>query len=117
MGAQIPVITEKPLPPCGWKEFQIDAFTAHSGAKMTHDWAVDQLANLFHTTHKVKTQQVIGIRGRQSGDIELGGRGSNSDPNLNGHLHYPNDIDRSLNETTTDKIRKYRVDYNNNPPD
>ena len=35
---------------------------------------------------------------------------------INGHLHYPNDIDnRSLNETTTDKIRKYRVDYNNNP--
>jgi hypothetical protein len=32
---------------------------------MTHDWAVDQLANLFHTTHKVKTQQVIRIRGRQ----------------------------------------------------
>ena len=30
--------------------------------------------------------------------------------------HYPNDIDRSLNETVTDKIRKYRADYNNNPP-
>ncbi len=40
----------------------------------------------------------------------------NSDPNLNGHLHYPNDIDRSLNETTGDKIRNYHVDYNNNPP-
>jgi hypothetical protein len=26
----------------------------------------------------------------------------------NGHLHYPNDIDRSLNETVTDKIKKYR---------
>ena len=42
--------------------------------------------------------------------------GSSSDPSINGHLHYPNDIDRSLNETVTDKIRKYRVDYNNNPP-
>jgi hypothetical protein len=42
--------------------------------------------------------------------------GSSSDPNLNGHLHYPNDIDRSLNETVTDKIRKYRADYNNKPP-
>ncbi len=41
--------------------------------------------------------------------------GSNSDLNLNGHLHYPNNIDRSLNETVTDKIRKYRPDYNNNP--
>jgi hypothetical protein len=42
--------------------------------------------------------------------------GSSSDPNLNGRLHYPNDIDRSLNETVTDKIRKYRTEYNNNPP-
>ncbi len=25
------------------------------------------------------------------------------------HLHYPNDIDRSLNETTTDTIRKYNT--------
>ena len=42
--------------------------------------------------------------------------GSSSDPSFNGHLHYPNDIDRSLNESVTDKIRKYRADYNNNPP-
>ena len=42
--------------------------------------------------------------------------GSSSDPNLNGHLHYPNDIDRSLNEVVTDKIRKYHSDYNKNPP-
>ncbi len=41
--------------------------------------------------------------------------GSSSDPSLNGHLHYPHDVDKSLNETDTDKIRKYRVDYNNNP--
>ena len=27
-----------------------------------------------------------------------------------------NDKDRSLNETATDKILKYRADYNNNPP-
>jgi hypothetical protein len=39
-----------------------------------------------------------------------------TDPNLNRHLHYPNDVDKSLNETVTDKIRKYRSDYNNNPP-
>jgi len=32
------------------------------------------------------------------------------------YLHDPNDIDRSLNEAATDKIRKYRADYNNNPP-
>ena len=40
---------------------------------------------------------------------------SNSDPTLNGRLHY-NDIDKSLNEDDNDKIRKYRADYNNNPP-
>ncbi len=28
----------------------------------------------------------------------------------------PHDIDRSLNESAADKIRKYRADYNNNPP-
>ena len=42
--------------------------------------------------------------------------GSSSDPSLNGHLHYPNNIDKSLNEAADDKIRKYRADYNNNPP-
>ena len=42
--------------------------------------------------------------------------GSSVDPNLNGHLRYPNDNDRSLNESASDKIRKYRADYNNNPP-
>jgi hypothetical protein len=35
--------------------------------------------------------------------------GSGSDPSLNGNLHYPNDIDRSLNETAADKLRKYRA--------
>ena len=30
---------------------------------------------------------------------------------------YPNkDIDKSLNESAVDKIRKSRADYNNNPP-
>ncbi len=42
--------------------------------------------------------------------------GNSSDPSLNGHLQYPNDIDGSLDEATADKIRKYRTDYNNNPP-
>ena len=41
---------------------------------------------------------------------------SSSDPSLNGNIHYPNDIDRSLNEADTDKILKYRADYDNNPP-
>ena len=91
--------------------------TAHSGAKKAHDWAVDELANLFRTTHKVKTQQVARSRGQRCGDIELSAYlsnaagpvplvldigiaherfGSSSDPSINGHLHYPNDVDRSL---------------------
>jgi hypothetical protein len=144
MGAQIPVIAEKPLSACGCKKFQIDALgdhlctcTAHSGAKKAHDWAVDQIADLFRTTHKVKTQQVARSRGQHCGDIKLAGYlanaagpvplvldlriaherwGSSSDPTLNGNLHYPYDIDRSLNEAAADKIRKCRADYNNKPP-
>ena len=34
---------------------------------------VDQIADLFRTTHKVKTQQVIKSRGQHCGDIELAG--------------------------------------------
>ena len=45
MGAQIPVIAEKPLATC----------------------------DLFRTTHKVKTQQVVKNRGQHCGDIELTG--------------------------------------------
>jgi hypothetical protein len=98
---------------------------------------VGQLADLFRTTHTAKTQQVVRSRGHNCGDIELAGYlanaggpvplvldlriahdrvGSSSDPNLNGKLHDPKDIDKSLNDTATDKIRKYRADYNNNPP-
>ncbi len=111
--------------------------TSHSGAKKAHDWAVDQIADLFRTIHKVKTQQVTKSRGQRCGDIELAGYlanvsgpvplvldlrivherfGSSSDSSLNGHLHYPNDVCRSLNEAATDKISKYSTDYNNNPP-
>ena len=42
--------------------------------------------------------------------------GSGADPSLNGHLKYPNNLDQSLNDAAADKIRKYRADYNNNPP-
>ena len=143
MGTQIPAIAEKPLAACGCKKFQIDCLgdhlctcTAHSGAKKAHDWAVDQIVDLFLTTHKVKTQQVVKSRGHHCGDIEMDVYlanavgpvplvldlllvherwGSSADPNLNGNLHYPNDKDRSLNEAASDKIRKYRADYNNNP--
>jgi hypothetical protein len=76
-------------------------------------------------------------RGQNCGDIEVAGYlantvdpaslvldlrivhdrvGSSTDPTLNGHLRCPNNLDQSLNDTATDKIRKYRADYNNNPP-
>ncbi len=128
---------------CGCRKFQVDALGDHlcactpfSGVKKTHDWVVDQLPDLFHTTHKVKTQQVVKIRGHHCVDIELTGYlanesgpvplvihlrvshdrvGSSADPTLNGHLRYPYNLEQSLNDKTTDKIRKYRADYNNNP--
>jgi len=62
-------------------------------------------------------------RGQRCGDIELAGylanvagpvpsdlriahecSGSSSDPSINGRLHYPNDVDRSLNEAAADKL-------------
>jgi hypothetical protein len=144
MGAQIPVIAEKPLAVCGCRKFKIDALgdhlctcKSHSGAKKAHDWAVDQLADLFRTTHKVKTQQVVKSRGQHCGDLELAAYlaneagpvplvldlriahdriGSSANPALNGTLTHPNNIDESLNKAANDKIRKYRADYNNNPP-
>jgi hypothetical protein len=78
--AQVPVIVEKPLVVCGCRKFQVDGLgdhlctcTAHSGAKKAHDWSVDQLADLFRTNHKVKTQQVVKNRGHHCVDIELAG--------------------------------------------
>ncbi len=134
MGAQIPLIAEKLLSACGFKKFQLDALgdhlctcTVHSGAKKAHDWAVAQIADLYRTTVKAKTQQVVSSRGQQCGLIELAGYlangvctvplvpalriahdrfGRSADPSINGHLRYPNDIDRSLKEAAADKIRK-----------
>jgi hypothetical protein len=37
------------------------------------DWVVDQFTDLFRTTHKVKTLQVVKPRGRHCGDIDLMG--------------------------------------------
>ncbi len=80
---------------------------------------------------------MVKSRGQHCGDIELVGYlaneagpvplvldlriahdrvGSSTDPTLNGHLKYPNNSDQSLNDAAADKIRKYRVDYNNRPP-
>jgi hypothetical protein len=79
MGAQIPAIAEKPFAACGCRKFKLDALgcTTHWGAKKAHDWAVDKLADLFRTTHKVKTQQVVKSRGQHC-DVELAGYLANS---------------------------------------
>ena len=100
---------------------------------------VSKITDLFQTPHNTESENgtVSGSRGYQCGDIELSGYftnvggpvslvmdlrithesfGSSSDPSLNGHLHYRNDIYRSLNESTDDKIRKVHTDYYNNPP-
>ena len=47
--------------------------TSHLGTKKNHDWVVDQLPDLFRTTHKDKTHQVVKNRGQYCGDIELVG--------------------------------------------
>ncbi len=77
---------------------------------------------------------MVKSRGQHCGDIELAGYlanetgpvplvldlriahdrvGSSTDPTMNGHLRYPNNLDQSLDDTATDKVRKYRDDYNN----
>jgi hypothetical protein len=124
MGAQIPVIVEKPLAVCGGRKFQIDTMvdhlctcTAHSGAKKAHDWAVDQPADLFRTTHAMKIQHITNNRGRHCGDVELAAYfanvadplslmldlriahdrfGSSSDLNLNVHITLRIYINRSM---------------------
>ena len=109
----------------------------NSGDKKDHDWVVDQIADLFLTTHRVKTQDVIKRCGHHCRDIEISGYlvhptgpvplvldlllaherwDSGADPTLNSNLHYPNVEDRSSNEATSNKIRKYRSDYNNRSP-
>jgi hypothetical protein len=115
MGAQIPVIVEKTLVVCGCSKFQVDALgdhlctcTVHSGVKKAHDWPVDQLADLFRTTHKAKPL-VLDLH------VAHDRVGSSADPALNGHLRYPNNLDQSLNDTSADKLRKNRADYNFNP--
>jgi hypothetical protein len=80
MGAQIPLIAEKPLAVSGYHKFKTDTLgdrlctcTPHSGTKKAHDWSVGQLVDLFRTTHTVKIQQVVRRRGHHCGDVDLVG--------------------------------------------
>jgi hypothetical protein len=137
MDTQIPVIVEKPLEVFGWRKFHLDVMgdhlctcTTHSGVKKAHDWVVEQLVDLFHTTHRTKAQHVTKNRGRYCGDIQLDTYlvnsvgpvslvldlriahdrfGSISDPTLNGRLHYPNDIDKSINESVVVDCSRIRI--------
>jgi hypothetical protein len=80
---------------------------------LTSGWLIN--SDLFRTSHRVKTQQVVKNHGQHCGDIELTGYLANATGPVPLVLHY-NDIDKSLNEVANDKVRKYRADYNNNPP-
>jgi hypothetical protein len=78
MGAQIPLVAEKPLAVCGCRKFKIDTLgdhlctcTAHSGVKKSHDWEVGQLADLFRTTHFAKIRQKFN-RWLETGEIIVG---------------------------------------------
>ena len=78
VGAHIPALAELPLSACSCRKFTCDVLgdhvsncAAHSAAKKAHDWAVEQLADILRTTHRVKTQQVAKSRGHRYGDIKL----------------------------------------------
>jgi hypothetical protein len=70
--------------------------------------------------HRCGDIEVTGYLGNMSGPVTLmldllithERFGSSSDPSINGHLHYPNELDSPQNESVTDKIRTYRPDYN-----
>ena len=60
VGANIPALAELPLSACGCRKYTSDVLVdhvstcaAHSTAKKTHDWSVEQLADLFRITHRV----------------------------------------------------------------
>jgi hypothetical protein len=121
MGAQIPVIAEKPLAACGCRKCQLDAMGAISvlvplirvpKRLMTgrlSNWLTVSVPRITPRRNTLLTKS----RGRHCGDLELVSYlanaagpvplvldlrnahdrfGSSSDPSLNGHLHYPNNI-------------------------
>ena len=76
----------------------------HSCVKKAHDWVVDQVGCLPHE------YEGSGVFGDGPPNRSRPIWKQCVDPNLNGHLHYPNDMNRSLNEDDNDKIRKYFSD-------
>jgi hypothetical protein len=136
-------MTIKPLAACAFRKFQLDAMGISLLVPLIRvpkrlmtgplsNWLTFSIPRILP-----RRNTLLKSRGRHCGDIELAAYlanaagpvplvldrriahdrfGSSSDPSLNGHLHYPNDIDKSLNEAAADKIWKYRADHNNNPP-
>jgi hypothetical protein len=87
MGTQIPVITEKPIVSCGCRKFQLDVMGDHLCTCITpHCGDIKLTTYLSNVTDPVPL--VL--------DLRITRFGSSSDPSLNDHLHYPNDIDKSL---------------------
>ena len=65
VGALIPVVASLPPFLCACKRFSLVALgdhvstcTSYSDAKQARDWAVEQLADLFPTTARVKTSNI-----------------------------------------------------------
>jgi len=79
VGAQTSAIAKLPPSACGCKKFALGALGDHVstctagplGSQEGPCWAVEQIANLFRTTHEVKTLQVAKSRGQRCGDIEF----------------------------------------------
>jgi hypothetical protein len=103
-----------------------------SPGEVSHDYKKKRLLHYTNSTRNIVYRSSV----FHCGDIELAGYlanaagpvplvldlcvahdrvGSSVDPTLNGHLGYHNNLDQSLNDTATVKIRKYHTDYNNNP--
>jgi hypothetical protein len=115
VGATEPVLTELSFSTWDCRKFQIDMLgdhlctcTTHSGTKKTHDWSVNQFPDLWLTTHKVKTHQVLGS------EVSDVGTSSWSDASRMRGVQCL----WCLTSVVTDKIRKYRADYDKkkNPP-
>jgi hypothetical protein len=115
VGGNIPDLTELPLSTCGSRKFQIyppgttSVLVPPTRVYRSLDTTGWLIIDWLPRECGGPVPLVLDLR------ITHDRFGSSSDPSINGHLHYPNNVDRSLNESVVDKIRQYRVDYNNRP--
>ena len=97
MGTQIPAIAALPPSTCA-KKLALDDLgdhvstcTAHSGAKKAHDWAVEQITDLFQWCGDIELAAYLTDAAGPVPlvlDLRIAHKrwGSSSDPLLNGHL-------------------------------